>query len=93
MRISTTLREHSKTVRKHATAAMKAGGATESREYARNTNIIYQGVLGTDANGLRRRHGLKKSQSIRDHLSPVDLALVMTTEAMLVQSAILEIQD
>lgn len=66
--------------RKELTHEWGKRGVKEGIEYAILTNTISKGTFEVDVDGHRRVKGLKKHHNLRDHMSPLELALTMLGE-------------
>lgn len=65
--------------RKELTAEWKRRGVDEGKEYAILTNIISQETFGMHTERHKPLKGLK-SQSLRDHMTDLELILTMLAE-------------
>lgn len=74
-------RASSKVVRRAFTDALKAKGVA-GVDYGVITNSAYICLWGADAAGLRRAWGLPRKANLREHMSRLQLAATIMTEAM-----------
>lgn len=63
------------------TDTLKEHGVTEGYQYAILTNELYSSSFGFNAKEYRDLKGLSKEDSLRDHMTPLELASVMFSEA------------
>lgn len=71
--------------RGEATAEWYKRGATESDQYRALTNAIVEGAFGMDVTSFRRHKGLTRTgQSLRDHMTDLELALTELGETVCV---------
>jgi hypothetical protein len=66
--------------RKELTREWQKRGIKEGVEYALLTDAISHGTFGLNTKDHRTVKGLKKSHNLRDHMSPLELALTMLGE-------------
>jgi DNA-damage-inducible protein D len=63
------------------TETHKERGIGEGYQYAILTNELYESSFGLKANEYKEHKGLNKSESLRDHMTPLELASVIFSEA------------
>jgi len=63
------------------TDTLKDHGITEGYQYAVLTNELYSSSFGLDAKNYKDYKGLNKSDSLRDNMTPLELATVIFSEA------------
>jgi len=67
--------------RHKSTDTLKEHGIKEDYQYAILTNELYSSSFGLDAIEYREYKGLSKKDSLRDHMTPLELASVIFSEA------------
>ncbi|MDB5294519.1 MAG: prophage antirepressor [Phycisphaerales bacterium] len=71
--------------RQEVTGEWYRRGASASDEFRALTNAVLTGAFGTDTTGLRARKGLTRtSESLRDHMTDLELALTTLGETLAV---------
>jgi len=63
------------------TDTLKDSGINEGYQYAILTNELYTSSFGLDATEYKEYKGLNKGESLRDHMTPLELASVIFSEA------------
>ena len=63
------------------TDTLKEKGISKGKEYAILTNELYSSSFGLNANQYKELKGLDKKESLRDHMTPLELASVIFSEA------------
>ena len=63
------------------TDTLKDSGINEGYQYAILTNELYSSSFGLDATEYKEHKGLSKDESLRDHMTPLELASVIFSEA------------
>jgi len=63
------------------TDTLKESGIKDGQEYAILTNELYSSSFGFNANDYKKHKGLDKNESLRDHMTPLELASVIFSEA------------
>ena len=67
--------------RRMFTDMLKSHGVKESYEYAILTNEMYSSWSGFNAGEYREHKGVGKTESLRDHMTPLELASTIFSEA------------
>lgn len=62
------------------TDTLKEHGITEGREYAILTNDMYESWSGYSAKDYKHHKGLDNKESLRDHMTPMELATALFSE-------------
>jgi KilA-N domain len=78
----TQLRRDSIVGRKELMQILSERGLSEGVEFATVTNHTYLGLFRKRAKALRKLLGLRSSQKLRDHLTPLQLSALMLAENM-----------
>ncbi|MDT3779828.1 BRO family protein [Nitrospira sp. MA-1] len=75
------------TSRKELTSEWKKRGVEEGLEFAILSNTISKGTFDLQVEQHKAKKGLKKSHNLRDHMSPLELALTMLGETTTAEMA------
>lgn len=67
-------------VRNELTEEWKTRGITGNLEYAKLTNVIHKGTFDKTVREHQRHKDLSKADELRDHMTPIELALTMLAE-------------
>lgn len=74
------MRALSRATRNNYTDTLKQHGVSAGTGYAKCTNATYQALFDSSATQLKARKGAKRN--LRDHMSTLELSMVMTSEAL-----------
>lgn len=82
------IREHAveKALRRNMTDAIRDSGENERMHgfaYSQYTDLIYRKVTGRSAKQLRQELGLKKADSLKEHLTPAQVEVIGYLEDMI----------
>lgn len=72
-------------IRNDLTTEWKERGATEGTQFAILTNTIHEGTFAVSVTGHKTIKGLVKRDTLRDHMTPIELALVSLGEATAIE--------
>lgn len=77
----TSARAKGKATRNFEMAALKRIGFDKEGYYTSASQAVYRGILGMDAEGVRKGRGLPDGCNIRDHLTPAELSAIELLES------------
>lgn len=73
--------------RRCLTSEWQKRGITEGKDYAKLTNTISKKAFGMDTSEYRKNKSLKRTDNLRDHMTPVELAINALGEAATLEFA------